>query len=121
MKSKSILLLVFMIGLSFGSYSQTKSYAEKAHQKRTTGYILLAGGAAMITVALASDLSSDSPGWLVAGSLSTLASIPFFVSASKNKKKAGTVSGLLEVQRFPLAINSPPSGVIPSLKLRIRI
>ena len=119
MKAK-IILIILMVALVFQANAQ-KSYAEKAQSKKTTGYILLASGAAMITVALAADLSSDSPSWLVAGGLSTLASIPFFVSASKNKKKAGMVNGHLEIQRISPNLGASPPGMVPSLKLQISL
>ena len=121
----NIIILALLFGFALQANAQ-KSYAEKANQRRTTGYILLAGGAAMITVALVSDLSDDSPVWLTAGGISALASVPFFVSASKNKRRAGIISGLLEVQRFSTAMASPPgggipAGVVPALKLKISL
>ncbi|TNF45046.1 MAG: hypothetical protein EP311_00060 [Cytophagales bacterium] len=118
---KSYFIFILLFFLSLGSFAQSRSYAEKASRQKTTGFILLAGGVTAITVALASDLSSDSPSWLVAGSLTTLASIPFFVSAAKNKRRAGLISGNFEMQKFSPSLGNSPNEMVPSFKLKISL
>lgn len=85
-------------------------YKEREHKQKKTGYILLAaGGGAMLTgiliAASSNDLDRIGSGGLVmtAGILSTLTSVPFFIIASGNKKKAEFLlsTGNLGLQGLP--------------------
>jgi hypothetical protein len=98
-----------------------KEYLRKSKQQRTTGIILFAGGTALVVTGIvlgssntdASDLDQgpnfDEGMWLVfPGVAMELASLPFFLSAAKNKRKAADVS---------LGVWSPP---IPFALQRIK-
>ena len=119
MKTRLIILMLFL-GLAFQVNAQ-RSYEEKARSQKTTGFILLAGGAAMMTVALAADLSSDSPVWLTAGGLSALASIPFFVASSKNQKRASGMAANFELQKINSIAKINPNSTYPAIKFSLRL
>ncbi len=90
-------LLVFNIVFS---QLKTKEYfLQKSKNQRTTAWILLSTGAAAIITGTIIDNShkgkeqSYTGGFIeVGGIICTLTSIPFFISSSKNKKRATRLS-----------------------------
>src|SRR5665647_1373298 len=118
---KKIIFLLIFVAATASCFSQTtgntapvieKNYLQKSKNQKTAAWILLGGGAVINIIAFATfpkdyvfiDLwgNSNSPstesrantsGWLsVVGTASMLASIPFFISARVNKKRAVSVS-----------------------------
>ena len=67
------------------SYPDSKDYyLNKSKSQKTIAWILVGGGIAMTT-----NTAADISGFIVlAGIISDIASIPFFISSSKNKKRA---------------------------------
>lgn len=108
------LLLIFVLALiSYAGYSQTEKqdfskehYLQKSKNQRTAGWVLLGAGAGIgIIGAIVSaealtedwffgDSKKSDTGLIIGavGAASSLASIPFFISARKNSRKAAQLS-----------------------------
>jgi hypothetical protein len=99
-------------------------YLQKSKSQKSTGWILLGGGAALAIIGLIgfsstfdiwdSSSESDSYGYLMlGGSVISLASIPMFISSGKNNRKAATISlnnqSILVPKQGSLVQNSQPS------------
>ena len=127
------LLLIFVLALiSFAGYSQTEKqdfskehYLQKSKNQRTVGWVLLGGGAAVGIAGLivaTDDIwdEPDGPGTgitlFIVGATSSLASIPFFISAGNNSRKAASLS--MESQRYIIP-GKEFSGMQPALSLKI--
>ena len=101
---KKIFVLMTFIIFSANVFSQvTKNdYLQKSKSKKTTGIVLLSvGGAAIIGGIIANGSKGENSsfeqdftgGALIAGGIaSSLASIPFFISSGKFKKKAASLA-----------------------------
>lgn len=133
-------ILVFMVLLAimaevFGQEAGKSSldkdfYLALSKKHNTTGWVLLLSGTAMIVggaVAFDSSwdegsaTSTDISGFiLLAGVIADLASIPFFISAGVNKRKAAYLS--LNLQHYPPNPGyAGYSGPAASLNLRIHL
>jgi len=116
----SIIFLALMFTFQLAQSQVTDSLTEKSQQEmydfyiskqkklKTTGWILLGTGVAAMGVGFAltnnssvyGDSSNDwayGSGFILVGSLSAIASIPVFIIAKKNKRKASTILGNGEV------------------------
>ena len=129
-----------VLNSSFGYYTpprdsikhlETKEfYLSKSKHQQTAAWVLLIGGTAMlIGGAMAFDKSwdegsntqTDILGIITfAGLVADVVSIPFFISASKNKKKAASLSFGNQNIFSPLD-KSYCRNAVPSLTLRIRL
>ena len=129
--------------------TQTKEfYLKKSKNQYTTGCVLLIGGTAMIIGGFISDSQKSDPDpidpdgysfgsylsasieqanmdigaagyFIIGGVLADLASIPFFISSSKNKKKAASIS--FSYQNIYFKQNNLSSlSVKPSIVIRIK-
>lgn len=85
-------------------------YLQKSKRQKKTGWILLGSGATLITsgILIAAGQDEDAvkaaiPLVFISGTglVSSLVSIPFFVSSSHNKKRAATLSSTLNWQQGP--------------------
>ena len=138
------LFLLLTIGTcSFGQLEQIKpsvntDYLQKSKRQKTTAWVLLsASGACIITsmvipkgdfVGYTPDLreeySNDGVGAsiFVAGVAAGLASIPFFIAANKNKKRAANVSAFIKMERSTTLQNaSLINRSYPALTLRLNL
>lgn len=137
----AVLLSAFWIGLFSQTFAQEMSrqdYLDKSRNQKTTGFILLGGGVAMIAVGsiLFADDAVDTAisctnlncssgsgmesGMVISavGGLAILGSIPVFISSHKNARKAAQLSFRNEPTTISkYAANIPRS--IPSLRLSI--
>ena len=134
---KKLLLIFVLTMISLGGYSQTENqdfskdyYLQKSKNQRTAGWVLLGAGAGIgIIGAIVSaealtedwffgDSKKSDTGLIIGavGAASSLASIPFFISASKNSRKAAQLS--LESQRYIIP-GKEISGVQRALSLKI--
>lgn len=96
-------------------------YLEKSKKQKTTGWVMLASGAAVTIVGVIGfsstdwdESSSDAYAFMtLGGPLISLGSIPFFISSGSNAKKAATLSfknqPILMPQQGSLVQNSQPS------------
>lgn len=98
------LLLALLIGLSLQTFSQESTtsvynkdyYLKKSKTQKTIGWVVLGAGTSLIAAGLitgsgkSDDLGDVFAGgaYIVSGVVLDAVSIPFFVSASKNKKRA---------------------------------
>jgi hypothetical protein len=132
------LLLCFSISLFSQQTTPTVNtdYLKKSKNQKTTAGILLGGGTAFVLIGLAlfpknyslfggNSSSTESQAgvsavMILAGGGSMLASIPFFIASSKNKKKAMSMS--LKNQLVPvLQGDGFANRVIPSLIVKINL
>ena len=120
-----------------------QDYLKKSKKQKTTGWILLGGGAALVVIGAVipkgeevtpSPLGPFDPYGIyevdendgvkavfyTIGSLSMLASIPFFISSGKNKRRAATLS--LNNMRTPQIKNSSlVYRPMPAVSLKINL
>lgn len=124
---KTIRLLLALLLVSSVLVGQTKEFSkdyflQKSKKQKTAAWILLGGGTAMAVGGFAtfdsswdsgSDSTTDIAGVIgTVGFLTSLASIPYFISAGKNKKTAMSITfnykpvylsndNLAETQSYP--------------------
>lgn len=107
-KTFIILILFFFIlkasGQGVSNANNTKYfYLQKSKNQKTTGWILLSGGAAITIIGVIGfsssfDIWDDSSGtdiygyMFVGGPIVCLSSIPLFISSASNARKAATIS-----------------------------
>lgn len=111
--------------------SINQNYLRKSKNQKTAAWILLAGGAVLLTtgalVGNNEEASFDdaATGAIIAGAglLSAITSIPLFIASRRNKKKAMKVSTYLEMRRNPVKTGTTSgigsSFVAFSLKLNL--
>ena len=115
---KKIILSVILLLLIVTSFCQTTNtklskdyYLQKSKSQKTAAWILLAGGAGLVTVGFITGTSSDSfadnklttGAILVAtGGAAMLGSIPFFIASGKNKRKAIAASAFFKMETAPV-------------------
>lgn len=129
-----VLALLFFVTNSFsqmppsGGDSKPYDYLKRSKNHKKVGWILLAGGTAMVVGGLAafdkswnrgSNTGTDISGFLLlAGIFADLGSAAFFVSSAQNKRKAAAV-GLTNQKILVPHQNSFALKSQPSLTLRI--
>lgn len=134
MKKVFLFFILTSISLSGNSQEEQKdfskeNYLQKSKNQRTVGWVLLGAGAAVGTVGIIVTNEADSffedSGKIdtgltlfAVGAASTLASIPFFIIAGSNSRKAASLS--LESQRFIIP-GQGLSGIQPALSLKIEL
>lgn len=137
----AVLLSAFWIGLFSQTLAQEMSkqdYLDKSRNQKTTGFILLGGGVAMIAVGsiLFADDAVDTAisctylncssgsgiesGMVISavGGLAILGSIPVFISSGKNARKAAQLTFSNEPTFIPKYVGNIPRS-IPSVSLLI--
>ncbi|HEY6503642.1 MAG TPA: hypothetical protein VIZ28_06665 [Chitinophagaceae bacterium] len=144
---KKIPLIFMLLIIVISTFSQQNNpapaltkqdYLKKARSQKTTAWILLGGGFVIASAGLLVEAvevttyvltlpypepeepSNTGSVLLISGSLVMLSSIPFFSAASKNKKKALSISfkneKALQVQNY-----SYVSVLVPSVSLKIAL
>jgi hypothetical protein len=134
---RSIVLLLLLLSFGLVSICQTAGdtafskeyYLQKSKNRKTTGWVLLAGGTTMAVVGgivfansdwfSGDDPSTDTGGYLMLGGIvMDLISIPFFISSSHYASKAASIS----LNNQPILLPQQ-QGIIaksqPSITLRI--
>jgi len=118
---KSYFICAFLVLWTFETYSQVpadtstpltkKEYLEDSRAHKVLGLVFLGGGAALLTYAASGDVSFDTlPVVLVGGAALTIASIPLFISSSRNKRRAMKATSSLDIRRDPVP---GPIGNLP--------
>lgn len=135
--SSMCIILVVQSFCQVNPVSLTKEeYLKKRKTQNTTGWVLLAGGTTLLIIG--GTMGANFNGLFdpnrppqslpkneslatilqITGGAATLASIPFFVAASKNKKKAMSVA--LSIERMP-AINYGSGMAYPAVGLQLQL
>lgn len=122
-------ILLSFASVSFAQHSASKpvlpktDYLQKSKKQKKTGMIFLGGGAAFIVTSLvipqgeSTGFQIDPFTWgfyeghkndgirgafILAGGLSMLGSIPFFIASGKNKRRARKASAFINMERAPV-------------------
>nr|WP_314897286.1 hypothetical protein [uncultured Flavobacterium sp.] len=128
-----LMLLLFAVN----AFSQTipnnefskEYYLQKSKSQKTTGWVLLSGGAIMTVVGVIgfsdsydifdSNSKTDTYGYLMlGGAVSCLGSIPFFIMSGNNARKAATIS-LINQPVFSPIQGSLVQNSQPALSVKI--
>lgn len=96
-----------------------QDYLQKSKSQRTTAFILLGSGAALLAIAAPGNVSFDIlPVLVIGGGAAIAGSIPLFIAAGKNKRRAMSMS--FKNESVPVPQNSGfASRPVPSLALKI--
>lgn len=128
---KKIIILHLLLVFTTVSFSQqivqkkslTKvDYLQKSKKQKTLAWILLGGGIGLIaiTAAIPSEVTDYgnpldpfddkySNSWdllAIPGALGILGSIPFFIAAGNNKKKARSASAFINLEKVPVLLQT---------------
>jgi len=132
---KKIPMLFLLIVLSASTFSQQTNrvptvskpdYLQKSKNQKTAAWILLGGGTALAAggfIWASSNIFSTSSGpevLLLVGIGCMTGSIPFFISSSKNRKRAMSASFKFQ-QSLQLQNNILVKREVPSLTLKISL
>ncbi|MFZ9388029.1 MAG: hypothetical protein ACO25B_09120 [Chitinophagaceae bacterium] len=145
---KKIIIIFLLLGSSamlFGQQSETKhlpapnDYLMKSKKQKTTAWIFLGTGAGLIAtsiiiprgklvdpgICIAPVICNDKykndgikGAFFIAGGISALSSIPFFVVSKKNREKATSI-GLIHENTVHLSNQNLVHSSFPALKLKI--
>ncbi len=133
---KKIIFFAMLLTVSAASFGQPTTetpkvqadYLQKSKNQKTTAWVLLGGGAGLILLgdlignSKESSFSDAGTGVIIAGvgALSMLGSIPLFIAAGRNKRKAISVS--FKNETVPQLQNgSFIKRSVPSLSLEISL
>ena len=128
MRKSIVCILVFFI--SFTAFSQLdttkrlvtkQDYLRISKSQKTSGFIFLGLGATMIAIAAPGNVSFDVlPVLAIGGSASILASVPLFLAAGRNKRKAMRLSAHLGWSSYPRPTYTKSNGQpLPALSVKI--
>ena len=131
---KAIFIFIFS-ALVFSSFSQPgnssaaltkQDYLKKSKNQKITAWVLLGGGTITWLAGASKNMNQndnvDGGGEvaMIVGGLAALSSIPFFIIASKNKKKAAAISFRMEKVQAVLQQNLV-YHLYPALSLNIAL
>ena len=141
---KKIIISVMILIVSAQSFGQqaslyetatTNDYLLKSKRQKTTAWVLLGGGfvVSVVSIAAGTVKTINDPGVIIdekglkgetvvfgVGLVSMAGSIPFFISASKNKRKAVSMSGSLKMEKISVIQNRTlVQTSYPALSLKI--
>ena len=145
---KKIIVIALLFVFATTSFSQQKiqkqaltktDYLQKIKKQKKTAWILLGGGAALVIISNVIpegeqtdfnprffDYNHKNDGVKAAfgltGGLCMLGSIPLFIAAGKNKKKAKAVSAFINIEKAPvLQQTAVRNQSVPSVGLKISL
>jgi len=108
---KKMISLAVLLAVAVTSFSQQtepspvltkQDYLQKSKSQRTSAFILLGTGAALLAVAAPGNVSFDIlPILVIGGGAAIVGSIPLFIAAGKNKRKAMSLSFKNETVPLP--------------------
>lgn len=129
------MLTLSLIAIAIASFSQLSSdeYLTKSHHQKTVAWIMLGGGVGLtalgvavsqantVDYALGNSSNHNTAGTILAvsGVASTLGSIPMFISAGHNKRKAAELS--LALQNTPMLYTTGYRMAIRQPAIRLTI
>ena len=124
---RQIIISAFLLSISTASFSQYKltkdEYLQKSKKQRTTGYVVLVSGV-ILNVSGAIAYQKGNAGIILfgAGLLADVASLPFFISAGINKRKALNASASFKMEQtnnIQGMVYSP--GIYPAVSLKLSL
>ncbi|ALJ01052.1 hypothetical protein [Rufibacter tibetensis] len=128
---RSIFILMFLLLFAGKVYSQEKAiiplktkaeYLELSKSQKVAGFIFLGGGMALLAYAAPGNVSFDTlPFVVIGGAGLTLGSIPFFISAGKNRKRAMNAATSLELRRLSPSPSTGQSSAATFLTLHLKL
>lgn len=126
-KMISLAVLLAVAVISFSQQTEPSSvltkqdYLQKSKSQRTSAFILLGTGAALLAVAAPGNVSFDIlPILVIGGGAAIVGSIPLFIASGKNKKRAMNMS--FRFQEIQLPHSRGFAGKkIPSLSLNLSL
>lgn len=127
---KTISFFVFLVTVSFRTFCQQtaskemltkQEYLQKSKEQKTSAFVLLGLGSASLAIAAPGKVSMGTAGILViGGGAAIVASIPLFIAAGKNKKKAMSMSFRFQEMQSP-QYNGLAEKKIPSLSIKLHL
>lgn len=126
--NKATLTAVFII-FSLTCFSQEtkpvnppltkQEYMKKSKTNKIAAWILLGVGATCFAIVAPGNTDFDNLGTIVViGGISVLTSIPLFIAAAKNKKRALNASAFFKIQKIPALPNMAYANM-PALSVRL--
>lgn len=107
-KMISLAMLLAVVVTSFSQQTESspvltkQDYLQKSKSQRTSAFILLGTGAALLAVAAPGNVSFDIlPILVIGGGAAIIGSIPLFIAAGKNKRRAMSLSFKNETVPLP--------------------
>jgi len=124
---KQALIVFLLIAFSVSSFSQTKTdYLKKSKTQKLVAFTLLGGGSITWLAGFSKNMNQndnkDGGGGaaMIIGGVAALSSIPLFIVASKNKKKAMSLS--FKNEMAPQLLNgSIVNKPVPSLTIKLHL
>ena len=127
---KKIIAYFLMLALPVISFCQKTNdsvpvvktdYLAKSKSQKTGAFILLGIGITTLTIAAAGDLDLDVLGTVVIiGGIATIASIPLFIAAGKNKRRAMKASAFIKMEKPTIVeMQSLVQGSYPAIAFKI--
>ena len=127
---KKIIAYFLMLALPVISFCQKTNdsvpvvktdYLAKSKSQKTAAFILLGIGITTLTIAAAGDLDLDVLGTVViVGEAATIASIPLFIAAGKNKRRAMKASAFIKMEKPTIVeMQSLVQGSYPAIAFKI--
>ncbi len=103
------------------SVTVQKDYLKLSKSQKTMGFVLLGIGVTCFAIAAPGDVAFETAGALVVvGGLSALGSIPLFIAAGKNKRKANAALVSFKMDKIPKLENkSFGHSYNPAISLKI--
>lgn len=122
-------LLLTMSAVSFGQQTNSspaltkQDYLKKSKGQKTAAWICLGIGVACLATAAPGDVTFDVlPVLVIGGGGLVLGSIPLFIAASRNKRKAKTASAFLKMETAPVIQGSEAfTRSIPVVAVKISL
>ena len=103
-----------------GAPMTKQDYLKKSKSQKIAAWILLGAGATCFAIVAPGNTSLDAVGAIVVvGGVCVLTSIPLFIAASRNKKRANSASALFDLQRIRITPNAGYSYV-PALTVKLK-
>jgi hypothetical protein len=98
-------------------------YLKKSKGQKTAGFIFLGIGATCIAIAAPGETSFDLlPVLVIGGAASVITSIPLFLAAGKNKRKANAMSAGIRIETQPVMQNGTTVRTpYPAVSIRLAL
>ncbi len=121
-------LLILFAARAFSQQTDTvkimtrKDYRARSNGQKITGFVLLGAGVTCLGIASGGNAEFDSlPVLVIGGALATLTSIPLFIAAGRNKRKARNAVAGLKLESAPSIQNNFVLHSYPAISVKINL